>query len=98
MYGHGHEIVQTKVFVHVQSRICSKISRVGAERIIPFNPKQPRGTSTVRRTQMFRLSVSGKKTTGIARMWNINVATVLRTIQNFNPSILKSLADKPHKS
>lgn len=51
----------------------------------------------VRRAQMIRLSAQGKKTTDIAEMWDVTVATVLRTIQNFNSDGLKSLADKPRK-
>jgi len=51
----------------------------------------------VRRAQMIRLSSRGKKTTEIAEMWDVTVATVLRTIQNFNSDGLKSLADKPRR-
>jgi len=51
----------------------------------------------LRRAQMVRLSASGKKAAEIAEMWNVTVATVLRTIQNFNSDGLKSLADKPRK-
>ncbi|MCK4827733.1 transposase [bacterium] len=51
----------------------------------------------LRRAQMVRLSASGKKTVEIAEMWNVTVATVLRTIQNFNSGGIKSLADKPRK-
>lgn len=51
----------------------------------------------VRRAQMVRLSARGVKTTEIAEMWAVTVATVLRTIQNFNSDGLKSLADKTRK-
>lgn len=51
----------------------------------------------VRRAQMIRLSSQGKKTTEIAQMWSVKVATVLRTIHNFNAEGLNSLADKPRK-
>jgi transposase len=51
----------------------------------------------VRRAQMIRLSARGEKTTEIAEMWDVTVATILRTIQNFNSDGLKSLADKPRK-
>ncbi len=51
----------------------------------------------LRRVQMVRLSASGKKTTEIAEMWDVTIATVLRAIQNFNSGGLKSLADKPRK-
>ena len=51
----------------------------------------------LRRAQMVRLSANGKKTPEIAEMWDVTVATVLRTIQNFNSDGIKSLADKPCK-
>jgi transposase len=51
----------------------------------------------LRRAQMIRLSADGKKAIEIAKMWDITIATVLRTIQNFNSGGLKSLADKPRK-
>ena len=95
-YGHGNKIIQTKGFVHVQTCICSEISQVGADRIVPFNPKQS-GCPCSASCGMVRLSASGKRTTETAEMWDVTVATVLRTIRNFNSDGLKSLADKPRK-
>jgi transposase len=51
----------------------------------------------VRRAQMIRLSSQGKKASEICEMWGVTIATVLRTIQNFNAAGLDSLADKPRK-
>jgi len=46
---------------------------------------------------MIRLSAASKKSVEIAEMWNVTVATVLRTIQSFNVDGIKSLADKSRK-
>lgn len=77
----------------VYVRHLTKSEQAELSRLIRSN----RDVRVVRRAQMVRLSVRGKKTTEIAEMWDVTVATVLRTIQNFNSDGLKSLADKPRK-
>jgi transposase len=77
----------------VYVRSLTKLEQAELSRLIRGN----RDTRVVRRAQMIRLSAGGKKTTEIAEMWDVTVATVLRTIQNFNSDGLRSLADKPRK-
>ena len=77
--------------VYVRSMTKSEQSELS--RLIRSN----QDARVLRRAQMVRLSSSGKKAIEIAEMWDVTVATVLRTIQNFNLDGLKSFADKPRK-
>ena len=77
----------------VYVRRLNKSEQVELSRLIRSN----QDARVVRRAQIVRLSAQGKKTTEIAKMWDVTIATVLRTIQNFDSDGLKSLADKPRK-
>lgn len=77
----------------VYVRSLTKSEQAELSRLIRGN----QDASVVRRAQMIRISTRGKKTAGIAEMWDVTIATVLRTIQNFNSDGFKSLADKPRK-
>jgi len=56
-----------------------------------------RDTRLMRRAQMIRLSHQGCTTSQIAKLWDVNPLTVLRTIKRFNAKGLGGLADKPRR-
>ena len=56
-----------------------------------------RDARLMRRAQMIRLSQQGRTTSQIAKLWDVNPLTVLRTIKRFNAEGLGGLADKPRR-